>query len=106
MTSINAAIKLNSENCSKEEVTQYLVERGLRAPNSFSLAFIESFQDDGRPNFWAPYVFTYFFGRKDFVLPTYQKAEQEDQLPEFYRTLYLNPYSGSSLTWKQSFDWL
>jgi hypothetical protein len=106
MTSINAAIMLNSENKSKEEATEYLIERGLRTKESVSLAFIQPYQDDGRPNFYAPYVFTYYFGRKDFVQPTYQKAKHEDQLSEFYRTIYMNPYSGSSLTWEQAFDWL
>jgi len=106
MASINAAIMLNSENKTKEETTEYLIERGLREPGSFNLAFIEPTQDDGRPNFWAPYIFTYFFGRRDFVYPTYQKAVQEEELPKFYQTMYLNPYSGSSLTWKQAFDWL
>ncbi len=106
MTIINAAIMLNSEKKSTEEVMEYLVARGFREPGSFTLSFIQPSQSDGRPNFWAPYIFTYFFGRQDFVLPTYEKATNEDQLARFYRTMYLNPYSGSSLTWNLAFDWL
>ncbi len=108
MTSINAAIMLNAENKTREDAISYMIERGLRDADSAkgSIAFIQPFQSDERPNFYAPYVFTYFFGRTDFVLPTFQKAKQEDQLPEFYRTIYLNPYTGSSLTWGQAFEWL
>ena len=25
---------------------------------------------------------------------------------EFFKTIYLNQYSGSSLTWKKAFEWL
>ena len=82
--------------------------RGLRTENHAKAAtkFIKPSNDDGMPNFWAPYIFTYYFGRTDFVFPTYKKAVQNDVLPEFYRTIYLNPYSGSSITWKNAFEWL
>ncbi len=108
MTSINAAIMLNSEHKSIEEAIEYLVEYGLRDEMSArgSIAFIQPTQADGRPNFFAPYVFTYYFGRTDFVRPTYLRAKNENQLAEFYRTIYLNQYSGSSLTWKEAFEWL
>lgn len=108
MTRINAAILLNSEHRSIEDAVEYLMEYGLRDESSAraSLGFIQPKQADGRPNFFAPYVFTYYFGRTDFVYPTYVKAKEEDQLVGFYRTMYLNPYSGSSLTWREAFEWL
>jgi len=108
MTSINAATMLNAEGKSTEEAIEYMFERGYRTEKSAkgSMGFIGPKMADGRPNFWAPYVFTYFFGRTDFVLPTFNKAVQEDELAKFYQTLYLNPYSGSSVTWRKAFDWL
>ncbi|MFW9977321.1 MAG: hypothetical protein ACFFEJ_04450 [Candidatus Thorarchaeota archaeon] len=108
MTSINAAIMLNSENKSIDKAVEYLMEYGLRDEVSArgSIGFIQPRQSDGRPNFFAPYVFTYYFGRTDFVRPTFLKAKKENQLVEFYRTVYLNQYSGSSLTWKEAFEWL
>ena len=108
MTSINAAIMLNKERKSANEAVEYLYERGHRPQKSAeaSIGFIAPTLSDGRLNFWAPYVFTYFFGRTDFVLPTFQKALENDELAGFYQTLYLNPYSGSSVTWKEAFSWL
>ena len=108
MTSINAAIMLNDEGKSSEEAIQYMFDRGYRTEKSAasSIGFIGPKMADGRPNFWAPYVFTYFFGRTDFVLPIFNKAVEQDELMKFYKTLYLNPYSGSSVTWHKAFEWL
>ncbi len=108
MTSINAAIMLNDEGKTEDEAVEYMFERGYRTEKSAqgSIAFIGPKMTDGRPNFWAPYVFTYFFGRTDFVLPTFNKAVEEDELAKFYQTLYLNPYSGSSVTWNKAYEWL
>lgn len=108
MTSINAAIMMNEEGKTTEEAIRYMIERGNRSEKSAkgSIAFIGPKMADGRPNFWAPYVLTYFFGRTDFVLPTFKKAVEQDELPRFYQTLYLNPYSGSSATWFKAYDWL
>lgn len=108
MTSINAAIMLNDEGKAVDEAVEYMIERGYRTEKSAkgSIAFIGSKMTDGRPNFWAPYVFTYFFGRTDFVLPTFNKAVEQDELVKFYQTLYLNPYSNSSVTWNKAYEWL
>lgn len=108
MTSINAAIMLNEERKSVNDAIEYIYERGFRTRQSAesSIGFIAPKTSDGRPNFWAPYVFTYFFGRTDFVLPTFNLAIETDQLARFYQTLYLNPYSGSSVTWKEAYSWL
>lgn len=108
MTSINAAIMLNKERKSTDDAIEYLYERGFRERKSAesSIAFIAPRLPDGRPNFWAPYIFTYFFGRTDYVLPTFQKALENDELARFYQTLYLNPYSSSSVTWNKAFSWL
>jgi hypothetical protein len=108
MTSVNAAIMLNEEGKNVNEAIEYMYERGFRTRKSAeaSIAFIAPKMPDGRPNFWAPYVFTYFFGRTDFVLPTFNKAAKSNQLTRFFQTLYLNPYSGSSVTWRKAFNWL
>ncbi|TFG33753.1 hypothetical protein EU527_06930 [Candidatus Thorarchaeota archaeon] len=108
MTSINAAIMLNHEGKSVDDAIEYMYERGFRTQKSAesSIAFIAPKLPDGRTNFWAPYIFTYFFGRTDFVLPTFKRAVESDELIQFYQTLYLNPYSSSSVTWKKAFSWL
>ncbi|MGQ4910698.1 MAG: hypothetical protein ACP6KW_00880 [Candidatus Thorarchaeota archaeon] len=108
MTSINAAIMLNQDNRSEEEAVDYMVDRGHRSREAAtaSLGFIGRTTRDGNPNLWSPYIMTYFIGRTDFVLPTFSRAKEEDQLPEFFRTLYLNQYSGSSRTWRRAFEWL
>ena len=108
MTSINAAIMMNEKGKSADEAVEYMFERGFRTEKSAkgSIGFIGPKMADGRTNFWAPYVFTYFFGRTDFVLPTFNKAVEQDELVKFYQTLYLNPYSGSSVTWHKAYEWL
>jgi hypothetical protein len=108
MTSINAAIMLNDRGRNVDEVVEYMIECGFRSTKSArsSIGFISPTTPDGRLNFWAPYVFTYFFGKTDFVLPMYNRAVENEQVTRFYQTLYLNTYSGSSVTWKQAFDWL
>lgn len=108
MVSINAAFMLNQEECSIEETVDYICEKALKQRNhaEASIGFIRPTTEDGRPNIWAPYVFTYFFGRTDFVFPTFQRARDADKLAEFYRTVYLNPYSCSSASWQDAFNWL
>jgi hypothetical protein len=108
MTGINAAILLNKDNKIKDEVVDYLVKRGLRKRKRAeqSIAFIRPVNKDGKPNLFAPYVFTYNIGRTEYVLPTFQRAAEQDALPDFFRILYLNQYSGSSVTWNSAFEWL
>ena len=108
MTGINAAIMLNEEGKSADEAVEYMFERGFSTEKAAkgSIAFIGPKMADGRTNFWAPYIFTYFFGRTDFVLPTFRKAVEQDELEKFFQTLYLNPYSGSSVTWNKAYEWL
>ena len=108
MTGINAAVMMNDEGKSADDAVEYMYERGYSTEKSAkgSIGFIAPKMTDGRTNFWAPYIFTYFFGRTDFVLPTYSKAVEQDELVKFYQTLYLNPYSGSSVTWNKAFEWL
>jgi hypothetical protein len=108
MVGINAAIMLNDEGTSADEAVDYMINRGFRARESAqqSLNFISPTSSDGKLNFFAPYIFTYFLGRTDFVLPMYLKAVEKDVLPDFFRTVYMNPYSGSSVTWDKSFDWI
>ena len=108
MVGINAAIMLNDEGKSAEEAVDYMVNRGLRKLEAAqqSLNFISPTSKDGKLNFFAPYIFTYFLGRTDFVLPMYLKAVEKDVLPDFFKTVYMNPYSGSSLTWTKAFEWI
>jgi hypothetical protein len=108
MALINAAIKLNTKKQSINEVVDYYVERGLRKRDRAeqAMAFIRPTNKDGKPNIWAPYVFTYNLGRTEFVQPSLHLALEKNALPDFFRTLYLNPYSGSSVTWESAFDWL
>jgi hypothetical protein len=108
MTSINAAILLNDEGKSVEEAINYLFERGYRSRESAetSIAFISPTTKDGMTNFFAPYIFTYSIGRRDFVYPVFLKAAERNVLPEFFKTVYMNPYSGSSVTWHKAFKWM
>jgi hypothetical protein len=108
MCSMNAAIMLNHEHASVDDVVAYLVERTFRKEERVrpSLDFMQPRTKEGKLNLWAPYIFNYLIGRKDFVYPTFLKARENDMLPEFYRTVYLNPYSGSSRTWNEAFKWL
>jgi hypothetical protein len=108
MTSINAAIMLNAKRCGVDDAVNYLVDRGFRTEESAqqSINFISPTTKDGSINFFAPYIFTYFTGKTDFVLPMHKKAVDQDVLPEFFKTVYMNPYSGSSVTWKKAFEWM
>ena len=108
MTQINAAILLNDEDKTIEEVVDYLSTRGWRTRESAeaSIPFIAPTTNDGKVNLFAPYIFTYFIGRTRFVHPTFLKAVEQDVVPEFFRTVYMNPYSGSSVTWNKAFDWM
>ncbi len=108
MVTINAAIMLNREDKAVEETVEYMMEYGFRerAKAQSVMGFIGPTSKNGKPNLWAPYIFTYLFGRIDFVLPTFTKAVKKDVLGEFFRTIYLNPYSCSSVTWKKAFEWL
>ncbi|MFX1270953.1 MAG: hypothetical protein ACFFAX_04645, partial [Promethearchaeota archaeon] len=108
MCSMNAALMLNHEHASDDEVVEYLVECTFGKEERIrpSLEFSRPKTKEGKPNLWAPYIFNYLTGRKDFVYPTFLKAKETDKLPNFFRTVYLNPYSGSSRTWNEAFDWL
>jgi hypothetical protein len=108
MVSINAAIMMNDRGMGVDEVAPYIAERALRRPDSARATtdFFRPKADDGRVNIWAPYVFTYHIGKTDFVMPTFDKAVEKGLLADFFKVLYLNPFSGSSATWKVAFDWL
>ncbi|MFW9794301.1 MAG: hypothetical protein ACFFEE_08365, partial [Candidatus Thorarchaeota archaeon] len=82
--------------------------RGYRTKESAEagLSFISPTTKDGKTNIFAPYIFTYFIGRTEFVHPTFVKATEKDMLPEFFKTVYMNPYSCSSLTWNKAFEWM
>ncbi|MFW9787210.1 MAG: hypothetical protein ACFFE2_09690 [Candidatus Thorarchaeota archaeon] len=108
MAGINAAIMMNAEGASAEDAVEYIVGRGFRTHESAkqSINFISPKTADGRINFFSPYIYTYYKGRTDYVLPQYNKAVEKDALPEFFKAVYMNPYSGSSVTWNKAFNWL
>jgi len=105
MISLNAAYMLNVENVDDETAAEYIASEGFRPiEEARKFRFSKPMTPDGKPNFFRPYVYTYFFGRRDYVLPTFKKAQKKDKVKEFFQTLYLNPYSRSSATWKKAFS--
>jgi len=108
MTQINAALLLNDERKSVEEAIDYLQHRGYRTQEAAegAIDFISPTTKEGKINLFAPYIFTYFTGRMNFVYPTFLQAVDRDVLPEFFKTIYMNPYSGSSVTWNKAFEWM
>jgi len=106
MIGLNVAYMLNIENASDEKAAEYLASEGFTPVEEARkrIRFVKPLAPDGRPNFFTPYVYTYFFGRRNYVLPTFQKAQKKDKLKEFFQTLYLNPYSRSTATWKTAFS--
>jgi hypothetical protein len=108
MVSINAAIMMNHECYSVDDTVNYISENQFKTEEEASgiIGFICPTNQDGSANFWAPYIFTYFIGREHFVKPTFDRAISNSKEIEFFKTLYLNPYSGSSTTWNDAFNWL
>ncbi len=106
MIALNVAYMLNVENIDDETVAEYGASEGFTSIEDArrQLGFLKPLSPDGKPNFFKPYVYTYFFGRRDYVMPTFQKAQKKDRLKEFFRTLYLNPYSRSTATWRIAFS--
>lgn len=105
MVGLNAAYMLNVENATEETVAEYTSSESFRPVEDAKKTntFKKPSTSDGKPNFFKPYDYTYFFGKTDYVLPTFQKAEKKGKVREFFRILYLNPYSRSSATWKTAF---
>jgi len=108
MVMTNAAVMMNVRGLGVEETSEYISDRAFERPDIAPnvTRFFNPKADNGQPNIWAPYVFTYDIGRTDFVMPTFNKAVEQGLVAEFFKTLYLNPFSGSSATWKMAFDWL
>jgi hypothetical protein len=106
MIGLNVAYMLNVENVDDETAAEYLASEGFLPIEEAKkqIVFSKPLTPDGRPNFFKPYIYTYFFGRRDYVLPTFQKAQRKGKVQEFLHTLYLNPYSRSSATWKIAFS--
>jgi len=106
MIGLNVAYMLNVESIGDEKAAEYVSSEGFIPIEDAkqSLNFSRPVNPNGKPNLFKPYVYTYYFGRRDYVLPTFKKAERKGKLTEFFRTLYLNPYSRSSATWKNAFS--
>jgi len=103
---LNVAYMLNVENVDDETAAEYIASGGFEPVEEARkwIEFSRPLTPDGKPNFFKPYIYTYFFGRRNYVLPTFQKAQKKDKLKEFFQTLYLNPYSRSTATWKIAFS--
>jgi hypothetical protein len=106
MIGLNAAYMLNVESVEDEKAAEYISSEGFVPIEDAkqSLKFSKPANPEGKPNLFKPYIYTYYFGRRDYVLPTFRKAQEKGKLEEFFRTLYLNPYSRSSATWKTAFS--
>jgi hypothetical protein len=103
--SLNVAYMLNVENVDNDVAAEYVAsERFLPIEDARkSIMFSMPLTPEGKPNLLKPYVYTYSFGRRDYVLSTFQKALKKDKVKEFFQTVYLNPYSRSTATWKKAF---
>jgi len=106
MVGLNVAYILNVESVDDGNAAEYVSSESFLPIEDAkkSLNFSKPVAANGKPNLFKPYIYTYYFGRRDYVLPTFQKAERKGKLQEFFRTLYLNPYSRSSATWKTAFS--
>jgi hypothetical protein len=106
MIGLNTAYMLNVESVDDEKAAEYISSEGFVPIEEArkSISFSKPTNPDGKPNLFKPYIYTYYFGRKDYVLPTFQKAQKKGKVKEFFRILYLNPYSRSSATWKTAFS--
>jgi hypothetical protein len=106
MIGLNVAYMLNVENVDDETAAEYMASEGFLPIEEArkGIGFSKPLTPDGKPNLFKPYIYTYFFGRRDYVLPTFQKAQKKGKVKEFFQTLYLNPYSRSSATWKIAFS--
>jgi len=106
MIGLNVAYMLNVEGKDDETAAEYLSSEGFvpKEEARKNIRFSKPLTPDGKLNFFKPYIYTYFFGKKDYVLPTFQKARKKGKLKEFFQILYLNPYSRSTATWKTAFS--
>jgi len=105
MIDINVAYMINVQGVDDETAAEYIASESF-APIEAArklLEFIKPMTPNGKPNFFKPYIYTYFFGRRDYVLPTFQEAQKKNRLKEFFQILYLNPYSRSTASWKIAF---
>jgi len=106
MVGLNVAYMLNVEHADDKTAAEYYASETFMPLEEAKkhLAFTKPLTSDGKLNFWAPYIYTYFFGRRDYVLPTFREVQKKGKLKEFFATLYLNPYSRSTSTWKIAFS--
>jgi len=101
LITINVTYMFNVENIDDETATEYCTSQGFVPVEEVikQLGILKPLRPDGKPNFFNPYIYNYFFGKRDYVLPTFHKAQKKDKLKEFFQMLYLNPYSRSTATW-------
>jgi hypothetical protein len=73
MVRINVAYIINLENADAETIAGYLATESFLSTEDAkkTMAFSNPLTPAGKPNFFSPYVFTYYFGKRDYVLPTF-----------------------------------
>jgi len=106
MVNLNAAYMLNVEYADEQTIVEYMFSEGMELIREAMkwIEFSRPLTSDDKPNFFKPYIHTYFFGKNDYIYPTFLKAHEKGKLKEFFQTLYLNPYSRSTSTWKKAFS--
>jgi hypothetical protein len=106
MVRLNVAYMLNVEGVDDETAIGYWASVGFASIDHVKprIGFSKPLTPSGKPNFFKPYIYTYFFGRRNYVLPTFQKSQKKGKLKDFFQTLYLNPYSRSTATWEIAFS--
>jgi len=106
MVDLNVTYMLNVENIDEETAVEYVASKAFQPIDEArkAIMFSKPLTADGKLNFFKPYIYTYFFGRRDYVVPTFQKTQKKGKVKEFFQTLYLDPYSRSTATWKIAFS--
>lgn len=104
MVGVNVAYDMNIKGLDRATALEILHNRAYM-DKKMAAKYIEFVQPKtaGKINFTAPYVFNYYFGKKDYVQPLFEKARKKEKIHEFFEILYLNPYSRSTVTWEDAF---
>jgi hypothetical protein len=77
MINLNVAYMLNVENAGEETAVEYIALEGFVPIEREKRNWVGNpFTPDGKPNLFKFYTYTYFFGKGDYVLPTFQRAQK------------------------------
>lgn len=76
---VNIAYDMNTKWLDFEDALEILCDRTYTdLKKAKSLLQFTKPNITGKINFWAPYVFAYFFGKKDYVLPLFEKSRKKE----------------------------